>query len=137
MRLKDKKVIQIAILFIGVAIILGALGAHALEKVINSDKLASFEVGVKYQMYHGLALLLLAVLSDKCNFSFKIVYRFIISGVCVFSGSIYALVFQELIGVKLGVVFGPLTPIGGLLMIVGWVLLFIKVWKLKVVHDGE
>ena len=127
----DRKITLTATLFITIAIILGALGAHALEKVLSVEKLSSFEVGVKYQMYHGLALLALVALSDKLNISLKIVYRLLISGVILFSGSIYMLVFQGLLGVKLGVVFGPLTPIGGLLMIAGWLTFFVKLIQIK------
>ena len=110
-------------------IIFGALGAHALEKVLTFEQLASYEVGVKYQIYHGIALLALVALTQKLNFTLKIIYRFLIIGVIIFSGSIYALVFQNLIGVKLGMLFGPLTPIGGLLMILGWLLFLIKLLK--------
>ena len=122
----DRKIVLTATLFITIAIILGALGAHALEKLLSIEKLSSFEVGVKYQMYHGIALIALASISDKLNFSLKIVYRLLIIGVLIFSGSIYILVFQELVGVKLGMIFGPLTPIGGLLMISGWITFFVK-----------
>ena len=110
-------------------IIFGALGAHALEKVLTTEQLASYEVGVKYQIYHGIALLALVALTHKFNFSLKIIYRLLVIGVIIFSGSIYALVFQNLIGVKLGRIFGPLTPIGGLLMIIGWLLFLIKLLK--------
>ncbi len=112
-------------------IIFGALGAHALEKVLTVEQLASYEVGVKYQIYHGIALLALVALTQKLNFTLKLIYRFLIIGVIIFSGSIYALVFQNLIGVKLGMLFGPLTPIGGLLMITGWLLFLIKLLKTK------
>jgi uncharacterized membrane protein YgdD (TMEM256/DUF423 family) len=122
----DRKIVLTSTLFITIAIILGALGAHALEKLLSIEKLSSFEVGVKYQMYHGIALIALASISDKLNFSLKIVYRLLITGVLIFSGSIYILVFQELVGVKLGVIFGPLTPIGGLLMISGWITFFVN-----------
>ncbi len=127
----NKSILITSILFIVLAIVFGALGAHALEKVLNVQKLASYEVGVKYQMYHGIALLSLVALSDKINVSLKIVFRLLISGVLVFSGSIYMLVFQELLGIKLGMIFGPLTPIGGVLMIIGWLVLLVKLLKAK------
>ena len=131
MLIQNKRILITALLFIVVAIIFGALGAHALEKVLSTQKLASYEVGVKYQMYHGIAILALIALSDKINISLKIVFRLLISGVLVFSGSIYMLVFQELIGIKLGMIFGPLTPIGGVLMIAGWLVLLVKLLKAK------
>ena len=129
MNVLDKRILLIATLFILLGIIFGALGAHALEKVLTTEQLASYEVGVKYQIYHGIALLALVALTHKFNFSLKIIYRLLVIGVIIFSGSIYALVLQNLIGVKLGRIFGPLTPIGGLLMIIGWLLFLIKLLK--------
>jgi uncharacterized membrane protein YgdD (TMEM256/DUF423 family) len=131
MNVLDKRILIIATLFMLLGIIFGALGAHALEKVLTVEQLASYEVGVKYQIYHGIALLALVALTQKLNFTLKLIYRFLIIGVIIFSGSIYALVFQNLIGVKLGMLFGPLTPIGGLLMITGWLLFLIKLLKTK------
>lgn len=131
MEVKYKKTLILATILIALAIILGALGAHALEKVLDPAKLASFEVAVKYQIYHGIALLALVSLADKLHFELKLVFRFLITGVCVFSGSIYMLVFQQFLGVKLGMVFGPFTPIGGLLMIAGWSVLLVKIVRLK------
>ena len=125
----DKSILITATLFILLGIIFGALGAHALEKVLTTEQLASYEVGVKYQIYHGIALLILVALTHKFNFSLKIIYRLLVIGVIIFSGSIYALVFQNLIGVKLGMIFGPLTPIGGFIMIIGWLLFLIKLLK--------
>ena len=125
----DKSILITATLFILLGIIFGALGAHALEKVLTTEQLASYEVGVKYQIYHGIALLILVALTHKFIFSLKIIYRLLVIGVIIFSGSIYALVFQNLIGVKLGMIFGPLTPIGGFFMIIGWLLFLIKLLK--------
>ena len=129
MNVLDKRILITATLFILLGIIFGALGAHALEKLLTTEQLASYEVGVKYQIYHGITLLALVALTHKLNFSLKIIYRLLVIGVIIFSGSIYALVFQNLIGVKLGMIFGPLTPIGGLLMIIGWLLFLIKLLK--------
>lgn len=134
MRIFEKKITVIASLFIALGIIFGALGAHALEKVLLPEKLATFEVGVKYQIYQGIALLALISLQDKFKFETKVVFRLLVIGTILFSGSIYVLVFQELLGLKLGTVFGPITPIGGLLMILGWVIL---VYKLVTVESEK
>lgn len=125
----DKRILITATVFIFVGIIFGALGAHALEKVLTTEQLSSYEVGVKYQIYHGIALLVLVALAHKLNFTLKLIYRFLVIGVTIFSGSIYALVLQDLVGIKLGMIFGPLTPIGGALMIIGWLLFLIKLLK--------
>jgi uncharacterized membrane protein YgdD (TMEM256/DUF423 family) len=113
-----------------VAIILGAFGAHALKEHLTPEKLNSFEVGVRYQMYHGLAFLLLGLSTDKVQFSLKLPTRLIFIGVIMFSGSIYFLAIQEMLGVSLKFL-GPITPLGGLLMITGWLLFMVKIIRSK------
>jgi uncharacterized membrane protein YgdD (TMEM256/DUF423 family) len=125
------KLISTGIIIIVTSIILGAFGAHALEKVVNEEKLRSFEVGIKYQMYQGLGLLVLASLFNSFSFSLKLVFRLQLIGIILFSLSIYGLVLTPLIGINLKMLFGPLTPIGGLLMIIGWIILLIKHIKTK------
>ena len=125
------KLITTGIILILTSIILGAFGAHALEKLVSENKLRSFEVGIKYQMYQGLGMLVLASLFNSLSFSLKLVYRFQLIGILLFSLSIYGLVLTPLIGINLKMLFGPLTPIGGLLMIIGWFLLLLKHLKIK------
>lgn len=125
------KLISTGIIIIVTSIILGAFGAHALEKVVTEEKLRSFEVGIKYQMYQGLGLLVLASLFNSFSFSLNLVFRLQLIGIILFSLSIYGLVLTPLIGINLKMLFGPLTPIGGLLMIIGWIILLIKHIKTK------
>jgi len=115
--------IQFTLLFAAtlgcLAIIFGAFGAHALKKILNEDQLKSFETGVKYQMYHALVLLII-------GFNFKLetasekymAYSFML-GIPLFSFSIYGLVISSAKNKKLKFL-GPITPLGGLLLIVGW-----------------
>ena len=107
-----------------IAVILGALGAHTLESSLDADSLDSFETGVRYQMYHALALLALAAFSGYLK-SLKLVYWFWLLGTILFSGSIYMLATRELHHLAVSFL-GPVTPFGGLLLIVGWLLLFLK-----------
>ncbi|SNR82803.1 DUF423 domain-containing protein [Lutibacter flavus] len=108
------------------AVIFGAFGAHAFKKILNEEQLKSFETGVKYQMYHALVLLLIGF-----NFNLEttvekyMVYSFII-GVILFSFSIYGLVISSAKNKKL-TFLGPITPLGGLLLVCGWCLLFYNV----------
>ena len=96
----------------------GAFGAHALKARISPEKLASFEVGVRYQMYHALALLAVAwVISIRPSWAAKAAGVCMTIGVVMFSGSIYGLSLTELRWL------GPVTPIGGMLMMIGWVML--------------
>jgi len=108
--------------FLGVA--LGAFGAHALKARLGADLLATFEVGVRYQMYHAFALLAVgwaqtrwpgAVL-DASGWLF-------LAGTVIFSGSLYVL---SLSGMRW---LGAITPIGGIALLAGWLCLAWAVWK--------
>ena len=120
----NKKIVVSGALLVVVGIILGAFGAHALEKMVEPEKLLSFETGVRYQMYHGFALIVLGANADRLLVNSKWVIRLMLIGVLLFSVSIYLLVLQAPLGVSFKFL-GPVTPIGGVLMIVAWVL-FIK-----------
>ena len=112
-------------IFGGLAIILGAFGAHLLKKKLTSEQLQSFETGVKYQMYHAIVLLLLGFHLDlSATINTYIVYSFII-GTILFSFSIYGLVLSSANNKKLKFL-GPITPLGGLFLVAGWVLLLFK-----------
>lgn len=104
------------------AVILGAFGAHAFKKILSAEKLQSFETGIKYQMYHALLLLVLGFFLKFDTGLEKTTSWLLISGTFLFSVSIYLLNFQEVWGKNLKFL-GPITPLGGLLMIVGWALL--------------
>lgn len=115
--------------FTGIA--LGALGAHALKEVLNPQQLSSFETGVRYQMYHALFLLAVGIL-DQQNLirNTSWINGITVVGIFFFSFSIYLLNLQDLFGVSLGFL-GPVTPIGGLLLMSAWVLLLIGVNKTR------
>ena len=107
------------------AILLGAFGAHLLKKKLNLQQLQSFETGVKYQMYHAIVLLILGFqLPVTSTINNYIVYAFII-GTVLFSFSIYALVLLSANKKKLKFL-GPITPLGGLFLALGWGLLVYK-----------
>ena len=112
------------------SVILGAFGAHAFKKVLSLERLTSFETGVKYQMYHALLLLIIGFFLKFETGTEKWASWCIILGVILFSFSIYLLSFQEVWGVNLKFL-GPITPLGGLLMITGWALLIYVFAKTK------
>lgn len=115
-------------IYSGFSVVLGAMGAHALKKVFNDVTMASFETGVRYQMYHGLLLLIIGFMFQfKSKLQNYMGWCFVI-GTFLFSVSIYVLSLSKVLGVSLPFL-GPVTPIGGLLMIVGWVLLLITIVK--------
>lgn len=115
-------IIATAATFGMLAVIFGAFGAHALKKILSDEQLKSFETGVKYQMYHAIVLLVLGL--NPTYITSGIYWCFTI-GILLFSFSIYGLVISSAKGKKLKFL-GPITPLGGLLFIVGWLLLMIN-----------
>lgn len=120
----NKKILSTATILGMIAIILGAFGAHALKKVLSVEQLVTFETGVRYQMYHALFLLFVGLMNDITPKIKKTIYFLVLTGVILFSGSIYLLATNDLTSFDFKKI-GFLTPIGGLLLIIGWgVLLF-------------
>lgn len=109
------------------AVILGAMGAHALENSLSASALVSYKTAVRYQMWHALALLVFAL--SKYNLTpLRWIFILWLPGTLLFSGSIYLLSTQEATGVALRFL-GPITPIGGALLIAGWIVLFVKAYQ--------
>ncbi|ALJ04777.1 hypothetical protein APS56_06410 [Pseudalgibacter alginicilyticus] len=104
------------------SIIFGAFGAHALKKMLSNEQLKKFEIGVKYQMYHAITLL---VLGFNMDFTTLSIYWCFTMGIILFSFSIYGLVLSDAKRKKLRFL-GPITPIGGLLLVTGWLLVLIN-----------
>ena len=111
--------IRIAALLGLVAVVLGALGSHALKARLAPEALESFEVGVRYQMLHALLLLAVEALPILIERYKLIIARLVVSGVLTFSGSIYLLSTRAISGLDLSFL-GPVTPLGGLLLIAAW-----------------
>ena len=114
-------------LLAGVAIGLGAFGAHGLKNRITFDYLTVFETGVKYQIYHALGLMLIGILAF--HFPSEPLYIpcvFLITGICLFSGSLYVL---SITGIKW---IGAVTPFGGLSFIIGWILTAYYIWRASI-----
>ncbi len=110
------------------AVIAGAFGAHALKGVLAEDALASFQTAVRYQMWHALALLFLGGVKQEVK-TRNGVALFWCWGTILFSGSIYFLHLGPLLSGTSWRFLGPVTPVGGLLLILGWSLLFIAQLK--------
>lgn len=118
------------ILFAAIGVILGAFGAHALKAKLESDMLQVFETGVRYQMYHSLALLLTGILSEKFKSkSINYAGNLFIAGILFFSGSLYLLSTKEILTSGSLSFLGPVTPLGGLCFLSGWGMLLHAVIK--------
>ncbi|WP_074407020.1 MULTISPECIES: DUF423 domain-containing protein [Aquimarina] len=112
------------------AVILGAFGAHGLEKLVDPESINSFTTGVRYQMYHAIVCIILGNMSVLQEVTRKRIFYFFMGGITLFSGSIYLLVIDEVLGVSLSSI-GFITPLGGLLLILGWVFFVISLVKIK------
>jgi len=129
-----KGFIQTAALLGALSIILGAFGAHALKEIFTADLLQVFETAVRYQMYHAFALLAIGILyKEFSNKQIKLAGSFFITGVILFSGSLYALCFIEYQHLSSLLWIGAITPLGGLCFIIGWLLLFAGTVKKRLV----
>lgn len=120
--------IKMAILFCLSAVILGAFGAHALKEVLSESQLSSFQTGVRYQFFHGLTILILSLNMNYFTKRLSIIIKIMSVGIILFSFSIYLLNIQYLIGFSMSYL-GPITPIGGLLLITSWIALFFSIKK--------
>lgn len=119
----EKKIILTALVFGFASIILGAFGAHALKKVLGLEQLASFEVGVRYMMYSALFLLFIGTTTFLVPEQKNVVYNLSLFGTLFFSVSIFLLTTSSIFKVSFKFL-GPVTPIGGLLLIASWGMAF-------------
>lgn len=110
------------------AVALGAFGVHTIRPLVGIESYQSWATAVQYQFYHGLALLGLAAIHDRLRVrSVTLVRILFVLGVICFCGSLYLLSLREVLGIqKLTHVLGPITPLGGLLFIAGWAVLFVQ-----------
>lgn len=111
--------------FGALGIIFGAFGAHALKKIFNDDQLKNFETGVKYQMYHALLLVIIGFNIQHITSYENLLFYSLTFGILLFSFSIYGLCISSALNKKLKIL-GPITPIGGLLLLLGWVVLILN-----------
>ena len=115
----NKNIVVTAAILGALTIMIGALGAHALKELITEKSLVSFETGVRYQMYHVIVMLILGVSTSILPKTQKWVFRFFIIGILFFSGSIYLLTLNEFLPFDAKTI-AFITPIGGFLLIIGW-----------------
>lgn len=128
--MSNNKVLVGGILLILTGICLGALGAHGIKPLVNKDELESFKTGVDYQIYHGLSLVILYLLINQLKIDLTWSIRIMFSGILLFSGSIYLLSLKVPIGIASWASFlGPVTPIGGLLLITSWALVLLRFYQ--------
>lgn len=124
-----KEIALKGLILAALAIVLGAFGAHYLESILEAKQLKAFRTGVNYQLYGGLVLLVLGLNFNTLKFPARLPINLFFSGVCLFSFSLYFVsLFHQTPIIQY---LWPITPIGGLLMIVSLFILAYKMWKSK------
>ncbi len=122
--MKNQKILITGAIFMALAVSLGAFGAHALKKVLSPEMLTTYHIGVEYQFYHALGLLIIGLTGFHVKSKFiGWAGVLITTGIILFSGSLYAL---SLSGIKS---LGAITPLGGLSFIAGWICLALALVK--------
>lgn len=125
----NKQIILTASFFGLIAVILGAFGAHGLEGKISEYHIDTWKTANQYHFYHTFALLFLSTFSRAKSQAIRVSFIFFTIGIFLFSGSLYILSVRELLGITKVGLLGPITPLGGLCFIVGWVGLFVAALK--------
>ncbi|MBK6938460.1 MAG: DUF423 domain-containing protein [Chitinophagaceae bacterium] len=117
----------------GLAVALGAFGAHGLQKMTDDVKvIQNFQTAAQYQMYHALAVMATGILMEKfSNRLLSIAAVLFVLGIIFFSGSLYLMTWLKIGGSTVVRALGPVTPLGGICLISGWVLLMAGVLKKK------
>lgn len=101
------------------AVSIGAFGAHGLEPHLDAKQIATFKTASMYHFIHLLAMMIIAFTHQKNKVLILSFWAFLI-GIVLFSGSLYLLSTKHLIGGEIWNILGPITPLGGLLLIIGW-----------------
>jgi uncharacterized membrane protein YgdD (TMEM256/DUF423 family) len=127
----NKQIIITASLLGALAVIAGAFGAHALKASLPPRQLEVWQTAVQYQFYHVFALLFLSTFTRFKNKLITASYYLFTLGILLFSGSLYLISCREVLGMPGLVALGPVTPIGGLLFIIGWIMLAFAAFRNK------
>ncbi|RCH55169.1 DUF423 domain-containing protein [Mucilaginibacter hurinus] len=125
----EKQIILTAAVLGALAVILGAFGAHGLKPHIAPAELDVWQTAVQYHFYHVFALLFLSTLTQTGGGLVGFAYYAYLIGIILFSGSLYLLACRYVLGWSWLAILGPVTPLGGLSLICGWVLMAIAAWK--------
>jgi uncharacterized membrane protein YgdD (TMEM256/DUF423 family) len=129
----EHKYFKIGVIFAFLSVILGAFGAHLLKDLLSETELSSFKTGVRYQMFHALGIIILSLNKDKFTDKLKTSLALMCIGVLLFSFSIYFLNIDDLLSISMKFL-GPITPIGGILLIYSWIILLFSVKKNDITH---
>jgi uncharacterized membrane protein YgdD (TMEM256/DUF423 family) len=130
--MKYQKYIFTGALLGALSVSAGAFGAHILENYLAAKQLDTYKLAVTYQFYHAIIIVVTAFLlkNNESNRLIPASLNCFLAGIVLFSGSLYLLSLREIIGIPLLVkIAGPLTPVGGIFLIAGWLLLAFSALK--------
>ncbi|MGV3547709.1 MAG: DUF423 domain-containing protein [Pedobacter sp.] len=127
----NKRIILTAAFFGALAVVLGAFGAHGLKSIVEPNQLETWQKGVEYQFYHTFAILYLSTFARYKNKLIALSFLFFSLGIVLFSGSLYLLAIKDAYELSFARYLGPVTPIGGLAFILGWICLFLAAFRDK------
>ncbi len=128
--MKNKNALLVATLLAALAVILGAFGAHGLKTLVSPLQIETFKTGVQYHFYHALAMALAVIISQYFdNQNIRRSMGLFAAGILCFSGSLYGFTLSEALGTEGLRWLGPVTPIGGLLFILGWLNLSLGIYR--------
>lgn len=127
----NKRIILTAAFFGALAVALGAFGAHGLKQIVLPEALVTWQKGVEYQFYHTFALLYLSTFARYKHKLIYFAYLFFTFGILLFSGSLYILALKDTYHLSFARFAGPITPMGGLCFIAGWISLFLAALRDK------
>lgn len=125
----NKQIILTASFFGLIAVILGAFGAHGLEGKISEYHIETWKTANEYHFYHTFALLFLSTFSRAKTLTIRVSFIAFTIGILLFSGSLYLLSVRSLLGIESASILGPITPLGGLFFMIGWIGLFVAAVK--------
>ena len=125
--MNSRSILSVSSFLLAIGIALGAFGAHALEDVLSAERMQTWETAVSYQMWNSLGLLGIGILSIILSIDFTKESFGIFLGIIIFSGSLYTLCLTNMNWL------GAVTPIGGTLMIIGWIVLGIRLVKTPII----
>lgn len=121
-----RRALQIGAMVMGLSVVLGAFGAHALKDHLSERMIQNWQTGVHYQMIHGIAILLVALFMTRIESKWlSRAVNLFASGILFFSGSLYVMALTGILWL------GAITPIGGVLFILGWVYVFLAARTIK------
>ena len=124
-----KTFLRLGTLLCAVSVIFGAFGAHSLKGIISANQIATFQTGVTYQFIHAIAIIVVGVLLYFRKTSWTPIAGWLFfGGIVCFSGSLYLLSIKDIFDIPTSLI-GPITPIGGMLFIAGWITLFASTYQ--------